>query len=98
LAYLRVVKLERAKLLYNIGKLDEALSEIIALIKKEPENAKYWIFMHIFTKDTKEDMSKKALFRAYDIDPTNFLVLNSLIAFYFKNKEYIKFFKAIQVA
>jgi predicted Zn-dependent protease len=85
-------------LLYNIGKLDEALAEIIALIKKEPENAKYWIFMHIFTKDTKEDMSKKALFRAYDIDPTNFLVLNSLIAFYFKNKEYIKFFKAIQVA
>jgi hypothetical protein len=71
---------------------------ITYLIKKDSENAKYWIFYHIFTRnqDTNaQETSKKALFRAYDIDPTNSLVLNSLIAYYYKNKEFVKFVKAI---
>jgi tetratricopeptide (TPR) repeat protein len=91
--------LEKAKLLYNLGNLNESVALIMSLIKKDPENAKYWIFLHIFTKNEKtSDMSKKALFRAYDIDPTNSLVLNSLIAYYYQNKEFVKFFKAVQVA
>jgi hypothetical protein len=42
-------------------------------------------------------MSKKALFKAYDINPSNELVLNSLIAYYFHTCDYVKFFKVLQV-
>jgi len=52
------VKLERAKLLHNIGKSAEAKSQILQLIKKDPENENYWVYLHIFTKNLEANMSK----------------------------------------
>ena len=99
MAQFRYVMLEKAKLYFNIGNTKEAIDTVKSLIKKESENAKYWVFLHIFTADDKKsDTSKKALFRAYDIDPTNSLVLNCLIAFYYQSNQFGKFFKAIQLA
>ena len=43
-------------------------------------------------------MSRQALFKAYEIDPNSSLVLNTLISFYYKNKEYSKFFQSLQLA
>lgn len=78
--------LEKAKLSFNIGNKKESIEIIKTLIKKEPENAKYWVFLHIFTADDSDsEISMKALFRAYDIDPTNSLALNCLIAFYYQS-------------
>ena len=52
------VKMERAKLLHNIGKSAEAKSQILQLIKKDPENENYWVYLHIFTKNSEANMSK----------------------------------------
>lgn len=52
------VKLERAKLLHNVGKSAEAKSQILQLIKKDPENEHYWVYLHIFTKNSEANMSK----------------------------------------
>lgn len=52
------VKLERAKVLHNIGKSAEAKSQILQLIKKDPDNENYWIYLHLFTKNSDAKMSK----------------------------------------
>lgn len=92
------MKLERAKLLHNVGKSAEAKSQILQLIKKDPENENYWVYLHIFTKNSEPNISKQALFKAYETNLSSSFVLNSLISFYFENKEFGKFFKALQVA
>lgn len=43
--------LEKAKLSFNIGNKKESVKIVKSLIKKESENAKYWVFLHIFTAD-----------------------------------------------
>lgn len=43
-------------------------------------------------------MSSKALFKAYEIDPTSPLVLNMLMLHYFKNQQFKKFFQTLQIA
>ena len=67
------------------------------MIKQDPENENYWLYLHIFSRNNEQDnnMNKKALFKAYDINPSNELVLNSLIAYYFHTCDYVKFFKVL---
>ena len=64
----------------------------MSLIRQDPENDKYWIYLYLYTKNA------KALFKAYDINPGNSLVLNYLIVHYYRSKDFVKFFRAIQMA
>lgn len=83
---------ERSKVLHNLKKPKEAEAQIMSLIRQDPENDKYWIYLYLYSKNP------KALFKAYDINPGSSLVLNCLIAHYYRSKEFVKFFRAIQMA
>ena len=80
---------EKSKVLHNLGKSKEAEALIMSLIRQDPENDKYWIYFYLYTKNA------KALFKAYDINPGNSLVLNCLIVHYYRSKDFVKFFRAI---
>lgn len=66
------------------------------LIRKDDMNETYWVHLHLYIED--EDKSRKALLKAYSINPANPLVLNSLMSFYLKRKVFSKFFHVLSIA
>ena len=92
------VLLDKAKLLFNLNRQKEAKDQIFALLRKEPQNEKLWVHLHLYTESTDSEMSKQALFKAYDINPASALVLNCLMRHYLSQKQVTKFFHALQVA
>lgn len=56
-------------------------------------NEDLWIHLHLFTPG--EDVSSKALFKAYDINPSSALVLNCLLTHYLSSGQISQFFQAL---
>jgi hypothetical protein len=52
-----------------------------------------WIYFSIFTRD--KATQAKAIFKAYELEPTNLLVQEHLIKLYFRLGQYSKAFKMI---
>lgn len=77
------LELERAKLEHRSGRTEISKNLVMKLIKLDPGNELYWLYLYIFTQISSPLISKSALFKAYDINPSSSLVLNSLISFYF---------------
>jgi tetratricopeptide (TPR) repeat protein len=96
--YKTTILAEKSKLLFNLGRKEEAIKEVKTLLKRDATNEKMWVYLHIFTRESDPAISEKALFKAYDINSSSALVLNCLLSFYLRSGELSKFFGALQVA
>ena len=92
------VFLQRAKLLFNTGRAQEAKEQVMALLRKDPQNEKLWIHLHLYTEKSDPEVSRQALFKAYDINPSSALVLNCMMRYYHDRGEFSKLFRVLQLA
>ena len=42
---------QKAKLLFNLDRKQEAKDLVISLLKKDSENERYWIYLHYICED-----------------------------------------------
>ena len=89
------MQLVRSKLLYSLGRKDEARTEVMHLLRNDPMDEDLWVHLHLFTSG---EESTKALFKAYDINPSSALVLNCLLTHYLSSGQIAQFFQALQMA
>jgi hypothetical protein len=80
-------QMEKAKLLHLCGKVSEAQEVVMELIKADPANELYWIMMYLLRgksekNSAQEQRAVKFMFKAYEINPSNHLVLSCLIGHY----------------
>ena len=86
---------EKAKILFSLDKTKEANDLIIQELLKKPEKDEYWVLLHIITANTEPETSKKALFKAYELNPADLTVLNCLLSYYLKKGEQTKFYHTL---
>ena len=54
--------------------------------------------LHIFTAEIDPETSKKALFKAYDLNPADLAVMNCLLSYYLRTRQQTKFYHTLQMA
>mmetsp|Transcript_6339 Transcript_6339/g.10304 ORF Transcript_6339/g.10304 Transcript_6339/m.10304 type:complete len:209 (-) Transcript_6339:1437-2063(-) len=99
---LRYLRLQRAKLSFKLGEQKAVEADVLQIVMSLKENFEgneiYWVYIHLFTTQSNPALSKKALFKAYSLNPANPTVIAALLTHYYTNKELSKFFHALHVA
>ena len=52
----------------------------------------YWVYLHLFTAHSDLEISKRAMFKAYSLNPSNPIVIACFLVHYYTQKDYAKFF------
>ena len=87
---MRVVRLEKAKILFRKGEAGEAKKQILIILSSLNQNFKgnevYWLYLHIVTAVSDPDLSSKALFKANQLNPSSPKVLGAMLLHYYRSK------------